>query len=90
MPRLKSAQEVIALQDKLKAKSEQKPVTVMISSGTCGQACGSLNLINTFRNELKKHKLENRTKLRITGCHGFCEQEPLIVIEPDNIFYCRV
>ena len=25
-----------------------------------------------------------------TGCHGFCEQGPLVVIEPDGTFYTRV
>ncbi len=90
MPRLKSAQEVIALQDKLKAKSEQKPVTVMISSGTCGQACGSSKVVDAFKKELKKQKLEDKVRLRVTGCHGFCEQEPLMVIEPENIFYCKI
>jgi NADH-quinone oxidoreductase subunit F len=29
-------------------------------------------------------------RLCVTGCHGFCEQGPVIIIEPGNIFYCRV
>ena len=61
-----------------------------MSSGTCGQACGALNVIDAFKKELKKKKIESKVKLRVTGCHGFCEQEPLLVIEPENIFYCRI
>jgi NADH:ubiquinone oxidoreductase subunit F (NADH-binding)/(2Fe-2S) ferredoxin len=29
-------------------------------------------------------------RLKRTGCHGFCQQGPVVVIEPDGIFYCRV
>jgi len=28
--------------------------------------------------------------VRATGCHGFCEQGPIVVIEPGNTFYCHV
>jgi NADH-quinone oxidoreductase subunit F len=29
-------------------------------------------------------------RLRVTGCHGFCEQGPVVIIDPGNVFYCRV
>lgn len=90
MPKLKSIEEFTSFQDKLKANSKDKPVTVIISSGTCGQACGSSRVVEAFKKDLKKQKLEDKVRLRITGCHGFCEQEPLMVIEPENIFYCKI
>jgi len=34
--------------------------------------------------------LDGKVRLRATGCHGFCEQGPIVVIEPSNIFYCHV
>jgi NADH-quinone oxidoreductase subunit F len=39
---------------------------------------------------LGKHGLEKSVQVRISGCHGFCEQGPLMVIEPGNIFYCHI
>lgn len=90
MPKLESIKEFTSFQDKEKAKNKDKAVTVIISSGTCGQACGSLKVVESFKKELKKQKLENNIKLRVTGCHGFCGQEPLMVIEPENTFYCKI
>jgi NADH-quinone oxidoreductase subunit F len=29
-------------------------------------------------------------KIDFTGCHGFCQQGPIVVIEPEGIFYTRV
>jgi len=61
--------------------------TVVISSGTCGQASGSLPVIEAFRKEIASRKLQNAVEIKITGCHGFCEAEPNVVVYPDEIFY---
>jgi NADH-quinone oxidoreductase subunit F len=34
--------------------------------------------------------LRGKVDFRMTGCHGFCEQGPVVVINPGNIFYRRV
>jgi len=61
--------------------------TIVVSSGTCGQASGSLQIIEALERELEKRKLEDTIEIKITGCHGFCELEPNIVIYPEGIFY---
>ena len=38
------------------------------------------------RAERPRHSVE----LKITGCHGFCEMGPLVVIWPQEIFYKQV
>ena len=90
MSKLKTIQDFASYLERKRAEWKVKPTTVILSSGTCGQACGSLEVIGVFKKELKKQKLEHKVRLRITGCHGFCEQEPLLVIEPGNIFYCHI
>jgi NADH-quinone oxidoreductase subunit F len=42
------------------------------------------------KKELKKQKLGRKVSVRVTGCHGFCEQGPIMVLEPGNIFYCHL
>jgi len=72
--------------------AERKPYTrqVIVSSGTCGEACGSLDVAQAFRRELAAQGVADKVLFRVTGCHGFCEQEPLALIEPGNILYCRL
>jgi len=64
--------------------------TIIVSSGTCGQASGSLQIIAALEEELGKRSLHDAVGLKITGCHGFCELEPNIVISPDGIFYKKL
>jgi NADH-quinone oxidoreductase subunit F len=61
--------------------------TIVISSGTCGQASGSLPIIEAINEELEKRRLKETVSVEITGCHGFCELEPNIIIYPEEIFY---
>jgi NADH-quinone oxidoreductase subunit F len=40
--------------------------------------------------ELARQGLTDVIRLRLTGCHGFCEQGPLAIIDPEGIFYCHL
>ncbi len=64
--------------------------TIVVSSGTCGQASGSLQIIEALNSEIEKKDLRETVGLEITGCHGFCELEPNIVIYPQGIFYKKL
>ncbi len=64
--------------------------TVVVSSGTCGQASGSIEVINALREEIARRDLQEKVGLEVTGCHGFCELEPNIVIYPDGLFYKKL
>jgi len=70
-------------------KSDKRPV-LTVSSGTCGQARGSAKVIGALHRVLEERKLENKVRVRVTGCHGFCEAEPNIIIFPHNVFYQKV
>ncbi len=61
--------------------------TIVVSSGTCGQASGSLPVIDALNEELENRRLKETVGVEITGCHGFCELEPNLIIYPEEIFY---
>jgi NADH-quinone oxidoreductase subunit F len=63
---------------------------IAVSSGTCGRASGSLQIIDALQEELEKRDLRESVGMEITGCHGFCELEPNIVIYPKGIFYKKL
>lgn len=76
---------------------------IIICGGTGCIANGSLAVRDALREELekagKKAKIVlegdldhpfNGTYLSKSGCQGFCQMGPLVRIEPEGIFYCRV
>jgi NADH-quinone oxidoreductase subunit F len=63
------------------------PKTVVVTAGTCGRSAGALPIVDALKAEIAKRKLEPKVGLVVTGCHGFCEMEPSLIIQPKGIFY---
>src|SRR4030067_2146722 len=90
METLKTIGPFTALQARLVANRNPDIPTLIISAGTCGQASGANDLIRIAKREILGKKLMGRVRLRITGCHGFCEMEPSVLVEPRRTFYPKV
>jgi NADH-quinone oxidoreductase subunit F len=88
--RLNSIEEFLGLRDRLRADQDPTIPTIVIPAGTCGQASGANDLIRVAKRELLTRKLADQIHLCITGCHGFCETEPCVVVEPRGTYYPRV
>ncbi|MBM4445904.1 MAG: hydrogenase [Chloroflexi bacterium] len=63
--------------------------TVFVCQGTGCVSGGSDAVYDVLKVEVARHKLAG-VEVDFTGCHGFCEQGPNVVIEPEGIFYTRV
>jgi len=69
---------------------QDKRPSIVISAGTCGRARGSLKVEQALRDEIRKHGLQEKVQVKMSGCHGFCEAEPNVVIKPEGIFYQKL
>ena len=78
------------IRDRIQAlKSEDKTI-LTVSAGTCGRARGSLKVIESLEETIKTEDLSDKVKVKASGCHGFCEAEPNIIIHPQGVFYQHV
>jgi len=55
-----------------------------------GLASGCRVVVDAVREEIEKRGLTEKVRLLVTGCHGFCERGPIIVVKPGDIFYSKV
>ncbi len=54
----------------------------------CGTGCVSAKadkILDALKQETKNKKIN----VKPTGCHGFCQEGPLVITEPDGILYSR-
>jgi NADH:ubiquinone oxidoreductase subunit F (NADH-binding)/(2Fe-2S) ferredoxin len=74
-----------------KALDKQKR-KVLICLGPGCLASGADIILAEFQKILSKKKIKDVTveTVKKTGCHGFCAQGPLVIIEPDGVFYTKV
>ena len=90
MEKLIDASELAGLRETLAKRSGQFKKTIALCGGPGCLALGSEVLKSRFEDELQKHNLDDKVRVIFSGCHGFCEQGPLVVIGPEDIFYCRI
>ena len=61
-----------------------------ICAGTACHASGRVAVRETINEELAARGLTEKVAVVETGCHGFCEQGPIVVIQPKGVFYPHV
>jgi NADH:ubiquinone oxidoreductase subunit F (NADH-binding)/(2Fe-2S) ferredoxin len=90
MPKLEDTNALATLQEQLKGERSAYPICVTLSSGTCGQASGSMAVLEALEKQIGDAGLNDQVHVRVTGCHGFCQEEPLLIVDPLDVLYCQV
>ncbi len=61
----------------------------------CGKSCGeNLPLLNYLKQRVAKAGLivgdPDAVRVNRAGCLGVCAQGPIMVVHPDNVWYCHL
>ncbi|MCD6162396.1 MAG: FAD-dependent oxidoreductase [candidate division Zixibacteria bacterium] len=92
MRKLTSVGELTGFRHRILSEKDvqyDKP-TLVVSAGTCGQASGANDIIRIIKRYIIERSLQGKISLRITGCHGFCQIEPFILVEPGGHLYPNI
>ncbi len=65
-------------------------VKIRVCSGTTCNASGRAALTKAIAAELNKRGLTGKVTVVETGCHGLCQEGPIVVVHPQGIFYPRL
>ncbi len=90
LTKLNSKKDLEALRKELTKQINSDKQQIIICGGTGCHAYGCERVTDAFKSGVKKQGIANKVDIKITGCHGFCEKGPLVVIQPGDIFYQRV
>jgi len=90
MPRLSSPAELEDYRKEISSKRDPKKPCITLCSGTACHATGSKDVALAIERELDIQGLKGEVDFRRTGCHGFCEKGPIVVIDPEEICYLQV
>jgi len=60
---------------------------LLVCAGTGCVSCGSFKIKEALEKEIKKRRLQDEVQVVATGCNGFCERGPIVMVQPDGIFY---
>ncbi len=90
MPFVKTPTDLAAWRKSLGGIYPPGKITLVISNSTCAQASHSVDIIEAATEAIEKRGLGDRVEVRTTGCHGFCQIEPLILVAPGKVLYPKL
>ena len=90
MARLNSAAELEALRAKILAGRDPAKPCIAVCAGAACDGMDSAAVARAFLAEVDRQRLGERLEVRTTGCHGYCEKGPNVVVTPGEICYFEV
>jgi len=90
MKRVSSVEDFIDFRKLIMIEAEEKKPCLVLCAGTGGQASGSNDIMRMIKRYIIEQELHDKISLRITGCLGFCEMDPFIIVEPGNNLYPKL
>jgi NADH:ubiquinone oxidoreductase subunit F (NADH-binding)/(2Fe-2S) ferredoxin len=63
---------------------------LLVCAGTGCVSCGSFDVRRALEDEVRRRGLDREVLVVATGCNGFCERGPILLVQPDGVFYERL
>jgi len=89
LKRINTISKLESLRESILNKGRTLRTVIRVCDTGC-RARKSAKVIEALETEIVKQGLQDNVDVRKTGCHGFCEMGPIMVVGPEGIFYCRV
>ncbi len=89
MKRLEKKVDLEIMRRELQTQRKPDQIRVRVCMTGC-RARGADRVVEAFRKLMKKPGIRDRAVLVETGCHGFCAQAPVVVVDPAGVFYGEV
>ena len=90
MPRLQSVEQLEEFRQECQKGRDPNRPCVTICAGSGCTAAGAQDVLKSLRQEVARRGLQDKVDVRSTGCHGFCEKGPVMIIWPEATFYNKV
>ncbi|MFC2038177.1 NADH-quinone oxidoreductase subunit NuoF [Chloroflexota bacterium] len=71
------------------APANSKQVAIVCQGLGC-QSLGAAQIQEALDSEAKLLGLGDNAQVKLAGCPGLCEEGPIVIVEPEGIFYTRV
>ncbi len=90
MTRLNSAAELEQLRAGILSSRDPAKPCIAVCAGAACHGLDSVRVAQAFQAEVAKLGPGAGLEVRVTGCHGYCEKGPNVVVDPEGICYFEV
>ena len=87
---IKSAADLAAIKKEYLARRSQYKRQVLVCGGAGCISSHCQDVKDALFEALKTYKLEDEVEALVTGCMGTCALGPVILVQPDGVFYTKM
>lgn len=63
---------------------------ILVCQSTGCESSKSDRITQALEKQIEQLGLSKNVEVKFTGCHGFCQQGPIVIVEPEGVFYTQV
>ena len=90
MARLQAVADLETYRKEILARRDPEALVVAVCAGPGCLAYASGKIAAAFQAELAGRGLGDSIRVMLTGCHGFCQRGPSVLVHPKGIAYLKV
>jgi len=90
MQKITSPAELESLRQSILSGRQADRPCITLCSGSACHATGSTKVAAAIADEISRQGVAGEIDFRRTGCHGFCEKGPIVVVYPEGTCYLQV
>jgi NADH:ubiquinone oxidoreductase subunit F (NADH-binding)/(2Fe-2S) ferredoxin len=90
MAKLTSVEQLNSLRERIRAAQNANRMRITVCGDTGCRANGSIEVARELARELARCRPKTTVELKISGCPGFCQKGPVVLVDPPGIFYREV
>lgn len=90
LERYKACSAMLGLRQEKQEEPNAFEREILVCGGTGCVSSESMEIADSLTREIASHGLTDKIQVIKTGCFGFCEKGPIVLIQPDNVFYIQV
>lgn len=90
--KINSLQDLQKRAKEFQERLDSADIVFSICNGPGCKAYGSEDIYSALLDEIKRNYIKERDRIviRRTGCHGYCEMGPIVIVYPKDVCYLRV
>lgn len=90
MPRMNSIKELEKFRASCMEEVDPNRACLTVCAGSGCTSAGAEDVLSALRKQVEFKGLKDKVDVKSTGCHGFCEKGPVMIVWPEGTFYNKV
>jgi NADH:ubiquinone oxidoreductase subunit F (NADH-binding)/(2Fe-2S) ferredoxin len=85
-----SVNDLVEIKEEFLEENKKYRHTVMVCGGTGCVSSHCADVVNALKKQYTVRGLRDEVRIVETGCIGLCALGPILVVEPEGVFYCNM